>query len=181
MERVSVVGLAGSGKTTLARRLSQIIDVPHVELDALVWSGAPWERTTQDLLRARFEQACDQPSWVIDGYYGGLTESIVWPRADTVVWLDLPRRVVLARAGTRSLRRIVRRERLWGGNRESIRDLLSWSPERSVLRWIWVQHPTRRAQLHTASLDPQWSAIDFLRLRSRHEVDAWLSALGARR
>ncbi|MGY6502830.1 MAG: hypothetical protein ACXIVQ_18275 [Acidimicrobiales bacterium] len=54
-------------------------------------------------------------------------------------------------------------------------------PERSVLRWIWVQHPKRRAQILAASLDPHWSEIEFVRLRSRLEVDAWLSALGARR
>jgi hypothetical protein len=113
----------------------------------------------------------------MDGYYGGLTETVVWPRADTVVWLDLPRRVVLVQAGARSVRRIVRREELWGGNREQVSNLFSWSPEKSVLRWIWIQHPKRRAQFLAASADPKWSAIEFIRLRSRSEVDAWLSAL----
>jgi ABC-type dipeptide/oligopeptide/nickel transport system ATPase component len=39
--RIAVVGTTGSGKTALARRISQWLDIPHVELDALYW-GPHW-------------------------------------------------------------------------------------------------------------------------------------------
>jgi len=35
MQRISVVGTSGSGKTTVARRIAEALGFPHVELDAL--------------------------------------------------------------------------------------------------------------------------------------------------
>ena len=55
--------------------------------------------------------------WVVDGNYS-VVRDLVWDRADTVVWLDLPRLVVVRRITTRSIRRVVWREELWNGNRE---------------------------------------------------------------
>ena len=180
-ERVSVVGVAGSGKTTLATALGERLGVPMVELDSIVWAGAAWQRVPAGELRERFERVDHDQRWVMDGYYGDLTESVVWPRADTVVWLDLPRQVVLVRAARRSLRRILRREELWGGNRESLRDLVSWNPERSILRWIWIQHGVRRRQFLAASVDPRWADTEFIRLCSRAEIETFLAGLEARR
>ena len=39
--RVLVGGVTGAGKTTLARRIAEILDVPHTELDGL-YHGAGW-------------------------------------------------------------------------------------------------------------------------------------------
>lgn len=180
MERVSVVGVAGSGKTSLAAALGERLGVPVTELDSIVWTGTDWQPVAADELRERFDQISNGDRWVIDGYYGELTETAIWPRADTVVWLDLPRRLVLVQAARRSVRRIVRREELWGGNRESLRDLVSWDPQRSVLRWIWIQHGVRRQQFLAASIDPKWADTDFIRLRARPEIRAFLSAVERR-
>ena len=62
--------------------------------------------------------------WVVDGNYSAVRD-LVWDRADTVVWLDLPRLVVVRRITTRSIRRVVRREELWNGNRERWRNLVT--------------------------------------------------------
>jgi adenylate kinase family enzyme len=40
MQRISVVGTSGSGKTTLARDISLRLNIPHVELDYIVWGRA---------------------------------------------------------------------------------------------------------------------------------------------
>ena len=37
LKRVSVVGSSGSGKTTFASEIANIIDAKHIELDAIHW------------------------------------------------------------------------------------------------------------------------------------------------
>ena len=59
-------------------------------------------------------------AWVIDGSYRGKLGDLVLDHADTVVWLDLPRRVWLTRLVVRTLRRIDHARGLWNGNRESL-------------------------------------------------------------
>jgi hypothetical protein len=55
--------------------------------------------------------------WVIDGDYGTV-RPLVCARADTVVWLDLPKRTLMRHVTWRSLRRVAGREELGNGNRE---------------------------------------------------------------
>ena len=57
--------------------------------------------------------------WVVDGNYSTVRD-IVWDRADTVVWFDLPYVTVMARTIRRTVRRTVTREELWNGNREPL-------------------------------------------------------------
>lgn len=90
MQRISVVGTSGSGKSTLARELARALDAPVVELDALHWLPGWAERPDEEFAVA-VAQAAAGERWVIDGNYSKLVQPLVWDRADTVVWLDLPR------------------------------------------------------------------------------------------
>ena len=117
LRRVVVVGATGAGKSTLAGRLAQGLDVPFVELDALFW-GPQWTPAVPDDFRARVDATSAGPAWVIAGNYGAVRD-LRWPRADTIVWLDYPLPLVLARLTARTLRRGITREILWNGNRES--------------------------------------------------------------
>ena len=117
--RIVVIGTTGSGKTTLARRLSQLLDIPHVELDALNWEP-DWVQAPTEVFRQRTEEALRGEAWLVDGNYSAVRD-IVWPRAGTLVWLDYGFLVTLRQLLGRTLRRISTREELWSGNRESFR------------------------------------------------------------
>ena len=175
MRRVSVVGISGSGKTTVARRLAGRLGVPHVELDAL-FHGPGWQPADANAFLAAVDDATSVAGWVADGNYRAVVgEGPVWARADTVVWLDLPRAVVMRQVVWRTLRRALRREELWNGNREPVLGLLRWDPERSVVRWAWTTFDERRQRLEEAMAAPSCAHLTFVRLRSRAEIEAFLA------
>lgn len=141
---MSVLGVSGAGKSTLARAIAHALNAPVLELDAL-YHQAQWTPLDGDVFRARVAEFVAQPSWVCDGNYEVVRET-VWSRATTIVLLDLPRWRVMARLGRRTLRRVLWREELWNGNRESWRNLLSRDPERNILLWSWQTHARRREE-----------------------------------
>jgi hypothetical protein len=101
----------------------------------------------------------------------------VWYRADTVVWVDPPRNVVMRQLVRCTFIRFVTREELWNGNRERIGALFSWDPITSIIRWSWTQHQTYRARYGAAMSSPDYAHLHFIRLRSRPEVARWLATL----
>jgi len=179
VDRVSVVGNAGSGKSRLARRIAAVLDVPNVELDAIHHLPG-WEPIDPDEFVARISAIASTDRWVIDGNYRTVVvDGPVWRHADTVVWLDLPRRTVLRQVVVRTLRRVIRREELWNGNREPLRNLWAWDPHKSIIRWAWTQHENYQERFGSATRSPTYAHIEFVRLGSHDEAERWLSDLKA--
>lgn len=168
MRRVSVVGNTGSGKSTVAAALAARLGAPCVELDA-VFHQPGWTELPVEEFRARVADAAAGESWVIDGNYTAVRD-LVWARADTVVWLDLPRSAVMWRVVSRTVRRAARRQELWNGNREPWSNFWSLDPQRSVVAWAWTQHRSYRARYEAAMADPAWAHLRFVRLRSAADV-----------
>jgi adenylate kinase family enzyme len=166
--RVSVVGNAGSGKSTVARALAARLDVPHIELDSIQHQPG-WRPLPIPEFRSRVAEATAVGGWVADGNYSAVRD-LVWTRADTVVWLDLPRRTVMRQIVWRTVRRIALRVELWNGNRERWRNLFSRRPDESVIMWAWQRHPVYQARYLTASTDPAWRHLTFIRIRSRDDI-----------
>jgi adenylate kinase family enzyme len=170
---VAVAGCSGSGKTTLALSLARTLGVPHIELDALFHQPG-WTPLDDDTFKARVGQATEGPGWVVDGNYSTVRE-IVWQRADTVVWFELPYAVVMARTIRRTGRRTVTRQELWNENKEPWSNLWSWNPETSIIAWAASRHSVYRQRYGDAEQDPRWVGLDFVRLRSQREADAFLA------
>ena len=177
VNRVSVVGNSGSGKSHLSARLAKTLGVPYVELDA-IHHLPDWEPIDADEFVAQVSAITATDGWVIDGNYRtAVIDGPVWERADTVVWLDFPRRTVMSQVTRRTLKRIVRREQLWNGNRERLRTLWSWSPEQSILRWSWTQHANYAERYRAAMESPRFGHLEFVQLRSRSAAEYWIATL----
>ena len=168
-----MVGNSGSGKTTLGRALAGHLGVRFVELDSIVHQPG-WEELPLEELRARVEEELTAPGWVVDGNYRNRVGDLLRDRADTVVWIDLPRWLVVQRVVRRTLRRVITREELWNGNREPWTNLYSRDPYKSIIVWSWTRHVMYREQYELeragAPATQQW-----VRLRSQAEARRWLS------
>jgi adenylate kinase family enzyme len=178
VRRVSVVGTSGSGKSTVARKLAEILGVPFLELDG-VNHQPDWTPLDVDEFRLVVADAVAGDGWVIDGNYSAV-RPLVWARADTVVWLDLPKRTVMRQIVWRTLRRVALRKELWNGNRERWRNFFSWKPEESVISWAWHNHAKYQERYGTAAADPANAHLTFVRLTSRGDIARFLAEAPSR-
>jgi hypothetical protein len=174
MDRINVVGTSCSGKSTLARALARRLDLPCIELDALFW-GPAWTPVPEAEFRRRVAAGLAGERWIVDGGYRPVRD-LTWSRVDTVVWLDYPMRIVLARWARRTVARIRSGEEFWPGtgNRESVWNALK--PD-GLLWWILRTHRSRRRSLEAQLAErPE---VRVVRLRSPAATARWLASLRA--
>jgi adenylate kinase family enzyme len=175
VRRISVVGSSGSGKSWLAGNLAEILGAPCLELDG-VFHQRDWSPLPDEEFAERVTAAVAGEGWVIDGNYSKV-RPLVWRRADTVIWLALPRRTVMRQIIARTLRRIITWAELWNGNRERWGNLFSLNPEESVIVWAWRTHAEIRERYSAMAADPAYAHLTFIRLASRAEVRRFLADL----
>ena len=174
LTRVVVVGTSCSGKTTLARRLARSLGARHVELDSLYW-GPRWTR------RPDFEQevraAAQQPRWVIDGNYSGVRD-IIWRRCTSIVWLDYTFTRVFSRALRRTMRRVVMGARLYGGNRETIGNMLF---DAEAPLWLVIRtHAKRHREFPELFRRPEYCHATVIQLRAPAAAETFLAGATTR-
>lgn len=83
-----VIGNSGSGKSTLAERVSAALHLPIHDLDLVHWHTDGRKRDEADA-KGRVAEIAKGEGWIIEGVYGWLAE-VALPRANTLIWLDLP-------------------------------------------------------------------------------------------
>lgn len=173
MQRVVVVGTSCSGKTTLAAAIAARLGSPHVELDALHWLP-DWVERPADEFRALVDEATSGERWAADGNYSRVRD-LVWGRATHVVWLNYSYPLVLWRAFSRTFRRVVTREELFSGNRESLR--LALFDRESILLWVITTYHRRRRDYRQLCRSANFPGVEFIELRHPRESDALLASL----
>jgi adenylate kinase family enzyme len=177
MRRVVIIGNSGSGKTTLAREVAGRLELPHLELDA-VYHQPGWVPLPEPEFRRRITDFTDAEGWVVDGDYTSVgTREVVWPRADAIVWLDLPLRIVMGRVTARTLRRAWSGVELWNGNREPRVVFLDPRPDRNIVLYALVNHRRKRREIEAATSDPGLGEVNVWRLRSTSQVTEFLRSL----
>jgi adenylate kinase family enzyme len=170
--RIIVVGSSCAGKSSLAERIAGLIDAPFIDLDALYWEPG-WTEPDDEVFRERVSAAISGDRWVVAGNYTRHLMPTAWPRADTVIWLDLPLSIMTWRVVRRSWRRWRTDELLWGTNRERFwQQFKLWDRDSSLIRFNFETHRSRRATFESAMADARWTNIQFLRLRSTKAVAA---------
>jgi len=153
--RIVILGCAGAGKTTLAKRLSTATGAPLICLDA-IWPGGlapsdvPAFRTLMTELHAG-------EAWISDGNFAVATFDLRLPRADLIVWLEPPRLLCALRATLRVFR---------PGEAHKLAKL----PD--ALRYIWGFERKNRPLIE-AGRQTHGPHVPLVRLRTGREIAAF--------
>lgn len=144
---ILIVGAPGSGKSTLARHLADRLGLRVIHFDQLYFQPG-WVARPMDEVARTIEDSIQGDGWVFDGN-NSRTLAMRAERADTLIWLDLPRALCMARV----VRRVLG---FYGRTRP---DMAMGCPERfdlEFLRWAWTfpQHsrPGQAAFFETTTI-----------------------------
>lgn len=159
----------------MAKQVATLLDATYIELDALHWD-ANWTEATAEVFRARVSEAmAARRRWVIDGNYTGKLGYTTLTAADTVIWLDYPFPRVCSRLFVRTLRRALRKEVLWNGNREILRS--HFFTRDSLFWWAFKSHWRHRREYAARFVDPQFAHVRLVRLRTPGGAERYLTEL----
>jgi adenylate kinase family enzyme len=174
-QRIVVVGTTSSGKSTLAKALSERLGFDFIELDALHW-GPNWTPADTLTFWERVERTTDSEAWVVAGNYSRVRD-LIWSRAEAVIWLDYPLPIVFWRLLVRTIRRAVTQEELWNGNREKFWWHLKLWSEESLFHWLFKTYWRRKREIPFLLSLPEFQHLTLIHLKHPRETEQWLNNL----
>lgn len=178
-QRIHVIGTSGSGKSTVARTVSEILGLPRFELDQMYWQPN-WKESDLEGFRAKVRPIMAGQRWVFDGNYTAVLP-FKWERAELAIWLDLSFLQTFRQLTLRTIRRSLSGREVWPGTGcyESLaKGFLSRD---SIILWAIRTHFHYRReyeQLMAATAD---SPVRVLRFRTRRDVQRFLKQLSQAR
>lgn len=121
-DKIHILGGPGSGKSYLAGKLSERLDVPHTDLDGLVWGKDFGTRTSSEEREANLRRITASDKWIIEGAYCSDWVRPSFEAADVILRLDMERSLQIVRL----LRRLGSRALSGETSLTHARDLLGW-------------------------------------------------------
>jgi adenylate kinase family enzyme len=97
MHKIMITVNAGSGKTTLTHKLANILNRHDIIcLDKIIWKSG-WLLVNKEEKELELAKIAKMESWIVDGVSNTILEA-----ADTILFLDYPRRICYWRAFRRN-------------------------------------------------------------------------------
>jgi len=174
-QRIVVIGATSSGKSTLAQTLAEKFNLDYIELDALFWEPN-WKEADVQAFRERVRSATHSQVWVVAGNYHKVRD-LIWPNAQTIIWLDYPLPTIFWRLLKRTIRRATSQKELWNGNRETFWGHLKiWSAE-SLFHWLFKTYWRRKREIPILFSMPEHQHLHIIHFKHPWETEDWLASI----
>jgi adenylate kinase family enzyme len=164
LKRILVIGSGGAGKSTFARDLGAILDLPVIHLDQVYWK-AGWEKPSKADWARTVESLIAQHEWIMDGNFGGTLPQRM-KRADAIILLDISRWICLWRVAMRFVK-------YRGRHRPDMTPGCHERFDREFVRWIW-SYPSKSRPAKLALLAASAPDQRVVILQSNREVSSFL-------
>lgn len=173
--KILIIGTSGSGKTTLAKFLAQKYHLADIELDALYWEknwqGTELSKFREKIITAQEEASNLERGFVMHGNYNKVRD-LTWGKAETIIWLDYSKWITMWRVISRSISRVLKREPLWEGNKESFSK--TFLSRESIILWAWNTYSPRKIQYEELIASGEYSMAKIIRFKKPKECRKFL-------
>ena len=166
MQRIIIIGCGGAGKSTLARKLGEVLDLPVVHLDKLFWKPN-WVETSREEFDALLAQELAKDKWIMDGNFNRTMPERI-KHCDTIIYLDFSRVVCLMGV----VKRVIT---TYGTVRP---DMGEGCPERidfEFMKWVWNFNKNKRESYYKMLNEVE--GIETIVLKNRRAVKMFLKSL----
>jgi len=163
-----IIGSGGAGKSTLARQLGKMLDLPVIHLDAVHWQPG-WVAMPKDEWCGKVAEMTQGERWIIDGNYGGTLPARL-AVADTIIFLDYPWWLCLWR--------VLRRRVQYHGRTRP--DLSPGCPEQldwEFLKWVCVDFPRHSRGRILQLVQEHGGHAHLIQHQSPRETRRWLAEI----
>ncbi|MDA1257995.1 MAG: hypothetical protein O3C10_09175 [Chloroflexi bacterium] len=176
--RSTVAAFGAGGKSTLARAIAHKHGLAQIELDEIQWTPG-WRMRPDEEIKdiVTVEMNAGHDGWVTD-HQTRCVLPMILERAESVIVLELPFRVLLWRRLKRTVRRAMTREIVCGGNRETFRQLFLSRDSAVLEMWQRRKRYARIGETISAGAAP---GVDLFYVRSAGELDRFYELQGLRR
>jgi len=127
--KIHIIGCSGSGKTYLAKVLSQKYNIPHFDLDNIQWDNQSKGYGVKRSVAERnvlLQEILANDEWIIEGvYYSWVQQS--FEEADKIYVLDMPGYLYKSRIIIRSIKRKLGIESAKKETWKSVYNLIKWT------------------------------------------------------
>lgn len=150
--KIVIVGVSASGKSTFSRKLSERIKLPLTLMDSIMWKPG-WQYVGDKETVRQLDAVSKTSEWIIEGYISMKARTFILERADTVIYLDYSPFV--------STWRYVRR---WFTHRNDPRPELEGSPEKfsfAFLKLVWTKGEAKSLNNFLAEIADKSKIIKF--------------------
>jgi adenylate kinase family enzyme len=162
--KIVVVGVSASGKSTFTKRLATKINLPVICMDAIMWKPG-WVYIGDEETVNKLKEVSLADKWIIEGYISSNARTFLFDRADTIIYLDYSPWVC-------SWRYVMR----WWKHRKNARPELDGSPEKFSFKFLTLVWKKGEA----VSLDKFLDKVDknkIIKLDSLRKTEIFLNSL----
>lgn len=168
--KISIIGHCGSGKTTLAKNISNKLDIPRLEIDRLffIHGGATsnnegGENLIKEKIKTDTQMFLERNSaWVTDGVYLTSVQPLLADKADQIIVLEIP-----------LFKRMLNHLKRWFKNADRHSELSRWEDFLFIFDMI---RRTRNSQPKIQSIMDTYSEKTLV-LKNYREVENYLKQL----